>query len=170
QKHILRRNIAANMINIKREQGDERGVEFWSYVLTVIDVMKHHGMSDEEDETEPVMFGNLRLMDQVRIVQELDWRDSSFSHLFALVDRTPRLETEYFNQTGKKPMKRLRDHPSRKIVKRKPPKGLPRSFFKPEYLRQKEAFPHEIAALGLNKNDFEIRDWNGYDPYRSSEN
>ncbi|THU79656.1 hypothetical protein K435DRAFT_697323 [Dendrothele bispora CBS 962.96] len=154
------------MINIQRDQDDDMGVAFWSYVLNVLSRLTHQGMSDEEDEERPTSIGQLRVMEQVRVVQELDWRETSFSDLFAMVDRTRNLEVEFFPQTGKHAMKRLRSDPNRKVVKRMPPKGLPRSFFKPEYLKEKERFPHEIDSLRLSKKDFEIYEWRGYDPQR----
>ncbi|KAK7434707.1 hypothetical protein VKT23_020071 [Stygiomarasmius scandens] len=163
-KHCLRHGIAAIMLAIEEELGDQQAVQFWSYAVTVLSKLDHHGMSDEEDDERPSFINGVRTMEQVRIVQELEWRESSFSHLFALIDQTRQLESQYFSQTGKPSMKRIRNDPNRKVVKRQPPRGLPRSFFKPEYLQGKQRFPGGMDALGVSKSDFQVFDWSRYNP------
>ncbi|KAF5323820.1 hypothetical protein D9758_018778 [Tetrapyrgos nigripes] len=59
-------------------------------------------------------------------------------------------------------LERIR-HPDTKIVVKKPPRHLPQSFFKPEYLAGLQEFEKE--DLDLSKRDIAVYDWGNFDPY-----
>lgn len=152
------------MIRGCRERGDQRGVDFWSYVLLVVEILEHYGMSEEEDGTVPVDFGGL-LRDQViKKVKILWWRHPWFRDLFEIVDSAPAVEKLLFHRAGgaRVPRVRVLD-----VDRRQPPVGMPVSFFREGYLE---------GLLAIDRSDLKVREdevipvynFVGFDPNRNS--
>ncbi|KAJ3898159.1 hypothetical protein F5879DRAFT_771350, partial [Lentinula edodes] len=102
QKFHRRKRIASVMIAQCRAIADEDGLVFWTYILQSLDILTHHGMSDEEtgydedNDEEPFKY-----------VFDVDYRHPAFSPLFQHVDNTPALYPDFFCPTGTKRLKRV---------------------------------------------------------------
>lgn len=150
------------MIRACRERSDQRGVDFWSYVLLVVDILEHSGMSEEEDGTIPVDFGGL-LRDQViKKVKILWWRHPWFRELFEIVDSAPAVEKLLFHRAGGARVPRIRVND---VDHRQPPLEMPLSFFREGYLE---------GLLPIDRSDLKVREeevipvynFVGFDPNR----
>lgn len=139
-------------MRVSRERNERSSEEFWSYVLRILNILKHDGMSDEEDTEQVVRRGEVQGVETVKAVLVLKFRNPYFRGLFELVDKTKGLESMVFNRAGKMPMKRIRVNAM--SAHRQPPEGLPRNFLDDVFLAS--LLPHEEAALRL-KQDFELR-------------
>ncbi|KAJ3746808.1 hypothetical protein DFH05DRAFT_1523446 [Lentinula detonsa] len=124
------------MVTFSKQSGDQDLEEFWSYCLQALDVLRHDGMSDEEDAKENIVTGGLETTRKVRLVKTLHWRHESFKPLFEHIDKAKDVEELIFTQ-------------------RDPPVGLPRSIFRQGYLETLS--PYEMEDLQLAAGDFPIR-------------
>lgn len=156
QKYHVRASVATIMIQVMRERDDHVGLEMWQYVLKCLHKLQHDGMSDEESGEDEVSMGGERVRVRLRKVLILVWRHPEFKQLFALVDKTREAEASIFSQQGRPKLVQIRvDKYS--TGPRTPPKHLPKSFFKPEWLAETGKFPFKIDALKLSNKDIPIR-------------
>jgi hypothetical protein len=141
------------MIRICEQYGNEEQAEFWRYTLRGLDILKHPGMSDEEDGTEEIIVDGVVTEREVRLVKDLWFRHESFRDVFQIVDDTRGTETMIFSQAGRTriPRKRVED-----LDMRQPPVGLPQSMFREEYLD--ELHDYEIDDLEFSTEEFHIRE------------
>ncbi|THV01475.1 hypothetical protein K435DRAFT_655235, partial [Dendrothele bispora CBS 962.96] len=158
-KYHVRASIAAIMVQVMRERNDKEGEKMWNYVLNCLGKLEHDGMSDEEEGTEEIVTDGKVTRVQVRKVMQVTWRHPSFRGLFELVDKTRGVEAAIFSRQGRPPMTRIRvdEEPSRK---RPPPKHLPVSFFKPEYLQDLSKYSYQIDELRMSKKEFPLYEVN----------
>jgi hypothetical protein len=149
----VRTKIAAEMIRICEQYGNEEQAEFWRYILRGLDILKDPGMSDEEDGTEEIIVNGVVTEREVRMVKNLWFRHESFREVFQIVDGTRETETMIFSQAGRAriPRKRVED-----LDLRQPPVGMPRSMFREEYLDRLLDF--EIDDLEFSTEEFHIRE------------
>lgn len=129
-------------------------MDFWGYALKALDILRHDGMSDEEDFSEDIVVEGVPTQRKVRKVKVLWFRHELFSDLFKKIDEAREVEELIFTQAGRTriPRKRVQT-----IVNREPPKGLPKSVFRPEYLDALSKY--EIEELELAKEeDFAVRE------------
>ncbi|KAJ3723623.1 hypothetical protein DFJ43DRAFT_990366 [Lentinula guzmanii] len=140
------------MVTFSRQSGDQDLEEFWSYCLQALDVLRHDGMSDEEDAKENIVTGGLETTRKVRLVKTLHWRHESFKPLFEHIDKAKDVEELIFTQVGRGRLPRKRVDV---VSKRDPPVGLPRSIFRQGYLETLS--PYEMEDLQLAAGDFPIR-------------
>ncbi|THV01611.1 hypothetical protein K435DRAFT_654928, partial [Dendrothele bispora CBS 962.96] len=123
QKLSTRQKICAVMTEHLRESGNEQTLRFWTNMLLALDLLTTDGMSDEETFEEG---GEV-----VKVVKDPQFRHPDFRALLAYVDATPRKMKMLFNQSGRKPLRRV---VSDLITERIPPAKLPSTFYRPEYL------------------------------------
>ncbi|KAJ3758820.1 hypothetical protein EV360DRAFT_19848, partial [Lentinula raphanica] len=101
QKFRRRQHIATKMIVVSRTSSDVEGLQFWSYVLQVLDHLTYLGMSDEEtgfDED---------TNESLKYVFVLHFRHTDFRPLFHYVDSIPDMYPNFFSQSGPKRLKRV---------------------------------------------------------------
>ncbi len=147
------------MLVVARTTGDEDMVEFWEYVCDALNILKHDGMSDEEDGTEKITTEDgVKTSRDVRLVSILWFRHESFRTLFELVDQTKGLEEMIFNQAGRASIPRKR---VAIVNNRSPPPGLIVAVFRPGYLGQ--LAEHEVDELRLVESDFVVHDAEEFD-------
>lgn len=144
------------MIQVMRERDDQEGLEMWQYVLKCLHKLQHEGMSDEESGEDEVTIGGEKTRIRLRKVLVLVWRHPSFKELFALLDHTREAEASIFSQQGRPKIVRVRVE-KQSTTSRTPPKHLPKSFFKPEWLLEMGKFPFKIEELKLSSKDIPIR-------------
>lgn len=144
------------MIQVMRERGDQDGLEMWQYVLKCLHKLRHEGMSDEESGEDEVDVRGQKTQLRVRRVLVLVWRHPSFKDLFTLLDKTREVEASIFSEQGRPRLVRIRIE-KQSNTPRMPPKHLPKSFFKPEWLTETGKFPFKIDALKLSSKEFPIR-------------
>lgn len=96
-------------------------------------------MSDEETEYQ----GGER----VRVVKSLKFRNHAFDDLWRYVDEVPTIMKDLFEQSGAKHLRRVF---SDEVTDRSPPRNLPRTFFRPEYLERMKSgeVPYVSVAAG----------------------
>lgn len=111
------------MIQHSRHIGDESALTFWMAALRSLQHLQTDGMSDEETED--------RGDEKVRLVKDLHFRNSGFTDLWQYVDDLPTSMKSLFAQSGVKRLRRVFSH---ELTNRLPPKNLPRTFYRPEYL------------------------------------
>ncbi|KAJ3990967.1 hypothetical protein F5050DRAFT_1582207 [Lentinula boryana] len=141
------------MVQFARNTGNAELKEYWEYALKALNILQHDGMSDEEDVEEDITVDGVATKRLVRIVKILGYRHESFRGLFEIIDVTRGLEDLIFNQSGRSRIPRKRVN----IVDlREPPKDLPKSVFRQEYLNQLSEF--DIEELRISEQDFEIRE------------
>ncbi|KAJ3793192.1 hypothetical protein GGU11DRAFT_692260 [Lentinula aff. detonsa] len=141
------------MVQFARNTGNAELKEYWEYALKALNILQHDGMSDEEDVEEDITVDGVATKRLVRIVKILGYRHESFRGLFKIIDATRGLEDLIFNQSGRSRIPRKRVN----IVDlREPPKDLPKSVFRQEYLNQLSEF--DIEELRISEQDFEIRE------------
>lgn len=153
------------MIRVCRERNNQRGVDFWSYVLSVTNILVHDGMSDEENAEVPVRYGDdgsLIRQQVVRKIPVLWWRHPWFEDLFKAVDSATGVERVIFHRAGK--LTRLRVP---EVSYRPPPRGLPVSFFRQEYLDA--LLPVDRDELMMSDEQIPVYNFVDYDPNRDSE-
>ncbi|KAK7443829.1 hypothetical protein VKT23_015610 [Stygiomarasmius scandens] len=123
QKFSTRQRICASMTQHLRETETEQGLRFWTDMLLAVDLLSIDGMSDEEtvDANE----------ETVKVVKDLHFRHSDLRPFLAYVDATPRRMKRVFNQSGRKPFRKII---SDVLTERPPPPNLPSSFYRPQYL------------------------------------
>lgn len=141
------------MLEFSRNTGNTALAEYWAYVLEALDILKHDCMSDEEDVEENITTEDgVDTTRKVRIVKLLWFRHESFRPLFETIDATRGLEDLIFHQSGatRIPRKRVAV-----VDSRLPPKGLPKSVFRQEYLDKLDEYAQE--ELQFRAEDFEIR-------------
>jgi hypothetical protein len=128
--------------------------EYWAYALQSLHILQHDGMSEEEDAEENITTEDgVATKRSVRIVKILWFRHESFRKLFAIIDATRGLEDLIFRQSGRPriPRKRVDD-----VDYRLPPKGLPESIFRQEYLNGLSEYQKD--ELEFSTEAFEIRE------------
>ncbi|KAJ3780057.1 hypothetical protein GGU10DRAFT_279977 [Lentinula aff. detonsa] len=141
------------MVQFAWNTGNAELKEYWEYALKALNILQHDGMSDEEDVEEDITVDGVATKRLVRIVKILGYRHESFRGLFKIIDATRGLEDLIFNQSGRSRIPRKRVN----IVDlREPPKDLPKSVFRQEYLNQLSEF--DIEELRISEQDFEIRE------------
>jgi hypothetical protein len=139
------------MIQVTKENNDQQGEQFWMYALESVMMFGKKGMSDEEDAEESVVVDGCQTTQPVRRVQILWFRHVSFRKLFQIIDETPKKEPGVFTQQGRTSVKRVR---SDIVDRRDPPKGLPESVFRREYLET--LLPYQRAQFDIRKKPFKI--------------
>ncbi|THU96440.1 hypothetical protein K435DRAFT_620104, partial [Dendrothele bispora CBS 962.96] len=140
QKFSTRLQICATMTDHLRGTGDEEGLRFWAAALTTIDRLTIDGMS--EDETVELDG------EKVMVVKDLAFRHPNFNRLFEHIDATRPGMKSLFNQGGRKRIRRVL---SKQLMERKPPPGLPSSFYRPEYLNSMKG--GLVPWVGINENE-----------------
>lgn len=123
KKFKRRSQICTIMIQHSRCMGDESALEFWMSTLQSLQYLQTDGMSDEETED--------RGGEKVRLVKDLHFRHPAFTDLWQYVDDLPRSMHSLFAQSGVKRLCRVFSH---ELTNRLPPKNLPCTFYRPEYL------------------------------------
>lgn len=111
------------MIQHSRRIGDEAALAFWTATLRSLQFLRTDGMSDEETEDQGE--------EKVRLVKDLHFRDPAFTDLWQYVDNVPITMKSLFTQRGPKRLCRVFTD---ELTNRSPPKNLPRTFYRPEYL------------------------------------
>ncbi|KAJ4496404.1 hypothetical protein C8J55DRAFT_413542, partial [Lentinula edodes] len=152
-------NVSAQMITICRRRRDEAGVAFWSHTLDVTDILQDGGQSDEEDATVDVEIEGVMMKQDVKKVSRLYWRNPDVEDLYIVADRAPGVEAGIFHRAGAPRIPRIRTD---KVSHREPPRGLPRCFFREEYLSA--LMPYELEELELANYNIEMYDFKNYDP------
>lgn len=142
------------MVEFAQNTGNPELEEYWAYGLKSLDILQHHGMSEEEDAEEDITTaGGVDTKRIVRIVKVLGFRHELFRKLFVTIDGTPGLEDLIFRQSGRPRIPRKRVDT---IDYRSPPKGLPESVFCQEYLNNLS--PYQKEDLEFSAENFEIRE------------
>ncbi|KAE9383233.1 hypothetical protein BT96DRAFT_1009490 [Gymnopus androsaceus JB14] len=143
------------MAEVCHRRGNMQGQDFWQKVLAYTLRLGAGGMSDEDEGIESVVRGSRTKSEKVKIVKRLPFRHPYFEKLYDVVDQTPGLEELIFNQTGKRPLVRVRNRNSLSMCK--PVTRLPRSFFPDGYLGQ--LFPFELDALQVSEEPWPLYEW-----------
>ncbi|KAL1684528.1 hypothetical protein GGG16DRAFT_22991, partial [Schizophyllum commune] len=147
-------NSRAKIASIMRENAEMSGadeqLDHWSFVLRSLEQLNYEGMSDEESDTEEVVFpGGVVAEQPCRRVLEMRWRHPSFKEIFDEVDQTPARFPDIFNKLALR--NRIRRVRVAQTSERAPPKKLSIALFDPSYLE--EIGPAGIIALGINEED-----------------
>ncbi|KAI5888891.1 uncharacterized protein SCHCODRAFT_02512695 [Schizophyllum commune H4-8] len=150
-RSVMARNYIASIMREKAEMsGADEQLDHWSYVLRSLEQLNYEGMSDEESDTEEVVFpGGVVAEQPCRRVLEMRWRHPSFKEVFDDVDQTPAQFPDIFNKLALK--NRIRRVRVAQTSERAPPKKLSIALFDPSYLE--EIGPAGIIALGINEDD-----------------
>lgn len=127
------------MTQHSRCTGDDRAITFWTGTLRSLQYLQADGMSDEETEEQEG--------EKVRVVKDLWFRNPAFNDLWQYVDELPAQMKSLFEQSG---AKRLRRVFSEEVSDRSPPKNLPRTFYRQDYLglMKKGEVPYVPVAVG----------------------
>ncbi|KAJ3854265.1 hypothetical protein EV368DRAFT_37198 [Lentinula lateritia] len=147
------------MIRICRSRRDEAGVAFWSHTLDVTDILQDAGQSDEEDATVDVEIEGVMMKQDVKMVSRLYWRKPDIEALYIIADKAPGVEAGIFHRAGAPRIPRIRTD---KVSHREPPRGLPRCFFREEYLSA--LMPYELEELELVDYNIDMYDFQNYNP------
>lgn len=147
------------MIIASRERGDQTAVDFWSYVLRVVELFKHDGMSDEEDAAVQTTTNGVTRVEQVKKIPILSWRHPWFRDLFKIVDSATGVERVLFYRAGTGKLARIRVDTVRH---RNPPVGLPQSFFDRNYLNTLLEIDWE--DLAISEVDIPVYNFIGFNP------
>ncbi|KAK7452215.1 hypothetical protein VKT23_012320 [Stygiomarasmius scandens] len=123
QKFSTHQKVCAVMTQHLQSIGKEQDLRFWTDMLLALDLLTVDGMSDEETDDQDEQ--------TVKVVKELRFRHSDFRPLLAYVDAVPRRMKKLFNQSGRKPFRRV---VSDLVAERTPPPNLPSTFYQPRYL------------------------------------
>ncbi|KAJ3753864.1 hypothetical protein FB446DRAFT_607317, partial [Lentinula raphanica] len=134
------------MVRHCRERNDHAGLTFWRYVLQVLDALGHDGMSDEEGTEIDVNNQGFVRKHPAKKILVLYWRHPWFRDLFQRVDSAPAVEKLIFRRSRSSRMPRIAVSQQ---SQRPPPKGLPVTFFRPQYLE---------SLLAVDKEDLQISD------------
>ncbi|KAH7874286.1 uncharacterized protein C8R40DRAFT_1047792 [Lentinula edodes] len=147
------------MIKACRKRGDQPGVAFWSHALLVTETLKDAGQSEEEDGTVDLEVEGVMMKQNVKKVSRLYWREPNIENLYKIADSAPGVETSLFHRAGAARIPRIRTD---KVDHRAPPIGLPRCFYREEYLSA--LMPHDLLELKLADYNIEMYDFSGYEP------
>lgn len=142
------------MIEFAQNTGNAGLEEYWAYALSSLHILQHNGMSEEEDAEEDITTADgVATKRIVRIVKDLYYRHESFRNLFVVIDGTPGVEDLIFRQSGRARIPRKRVDT---VDYRFPPKGLPKSVFRQEYLDKLSVYQKD--ELEFSTEDFVIRE------------
>ncbi|KAJ3978518.1 hypothetical protein F5890DRAFT_1422546, partial [Lentinula detonsa] len=134
--------IATTMIMLNHNLPDDEEYQCWSEILYSLDKLGVDGMSDNEEVLD--IHGQ-----QGVVTYEPDFRHHQFSILFERVDAFPEIATQLFSQVGRKRLPRTH---GTEQVKRCPPRNLPPSYYKHEYLeRMKKGLTQVLVATAEDR-------------------
>ncbi|KAJ3974030.1 hypothetical protein EV361DRAFT_764199, partial [Lentinula raphanica] len=107
-----------------RSEGDQEGLQFWSYILDSLNLLTYEGMSDEETGFDEDSGESLKF-----VLKPL-YRHEDFGLLFKYVDSVPASYPDLFHRTGTKRWKRVA---TPFYTAREAPTHLPSSFYRDGY-------------------------------------